>query len=93
MPGVTDEATIAELVARISGPLNILAAAATPPLDRLAELGVARVSVGSGSIGLSLSTLREFAAGLQAGEGFSRLSKRLSHADLNALFNNRLAES
>lgn len=93
VPGVTADAVIAELVARINGPLNILAAAATPPLERLAELGVARVSVGSGSIGLALATLREFATGLQAGEGFARLSERLSHAELNALFNNPLPES
>ncbi|CAA9545970.1 MAG: Carboxyvinyl-carboxyphosphonate phosphorylmutase [uncultured Thermomicrobiales bacterium] len=37
------EAQIADFVARVNGPVNILGAAA-PPLPRLAQLGVARVS-------------------------------------------------
>lgn len=89
VPGVTDEATIAALVAAVKGPLNILASAKTPSLDRLAQLGVARVSLGSGSIGLALAKLRELAAGLQAGQGFASLGERLSHADLNGLFEGR----
>jgi len=43
--GVTDEATIAAFVA-LGVPVNILLAPGAPPLERLAELGVARVSLG-----------------------------------------------
>jgi 2-methylisocitrate lyase-like PEP mutase family enzyme len=32
----------------VSGPVNVLAMTDTPPVRRLAELGVARVSTGSG---------------------------------------------
>jgi 2-methylisocitrate lyase-like PEP mutase family enzyme len=43
--GVKDEASIQELVEKIPGPVNIFAAPDAPPLSRLAELGVARVSL------------------------------------------------
>ncbi|HXW50912.1 MAG TPA: isocitrate lyase/phosphoenolpyruvate mutase family protein [Candidatus Acidoferrales bacterium] len=87
VPGVSDEPTIAELVSRINGPVNILASAAAPSLARLEQVGVARVSLGSGSIGFALAKLRELASGLQSSGGFERLKERLSHAELNALFN------
>ena len=41
-----DEATIADLVAGIPGPVNIYARPEAPPIPRLVELGVARVSYG-----------------------------------------------
>ena len=47
VPGVTDEDTIARFVQALRFPLNVLATAGTPPIRRLRELGVARVSVGS----------------------------------------------
>jgi 2-methylisocitrate lyase-like PEP mutase family enzyme len=43
--GVRDEAAIAALVEGIPGPVNIFAAPEAPPLSRLAELGVARISL------------------------------------------------
>jgi 2-methylisocitrate lyase-like PEP mutase family enzyme len=46
VPGVTDEALIARLVDRSPLPLNVMVQQATPPLSRLSELGVARVSHG-----------------------------------------------
>ncbi len=46
--GVSDEPTIARLVQGIDAPINILASPAAPPLARLRELGVRRVSLGSG---------------------------------------------
>lgn len=45
---VTDEGAIARLVGEIPGPVNIMLTAATPPPGRLAELGVARISLGGG---------------------------------------------
>jgi 2-methylisocitrate lyase-like PEP mutase family enzyme len=42
-----DEAEIAALVRGVGGPLNVMALPNGPPLARLAELGVARVSFGS----------------------------------------------
>jgi 2-methylisocitrate lyase-like PEP mutase family enzyme len=48
VPGVTDEETLRRFVETLDFPLNVLVAAGTPPIARLQELGVARVSVGSG---------------------------------------------
>ena len=47
-PGVTDEVTIARLVNTLKFPLNVLAQLPSPPVAKLQELGVARVSVGAG---------------------------------------------
>ena len=45
-PGLLDERLIGELAERCGLPLNILASPAGPPPDRLAALGVARISHG-----------------------------------------------
>jgi 2-methylisocitrate lyase-like PEP mutase family enzyme len=47
-PGVTDEATIGRLVTSLRFPLNVLAQPPSPPVAKLQELGVARVSTGAG---------------------------------------------
>lgn len=47
VPGVEDEDTIAALTAGIAAPLNLMIGAASPSLQALARLGVARVSLGS----------------------------------------------
>ncbi|MEQ3554180.1 isocitrate lyase/phosphoenolpyruvate mutase family protein [Pseudonocardia nematodicida] len=46
-PGLTDPDTIAELVAALDVPLNVLAGPGLPDVDGLRALGVARLSVGS----------------------------------------------
>jgi len=48
VPGVVDAPTIGRLAEGIDGPLNVLAGPVTPSVAELEELGVARVSVGSG---------------------------------------------
>jgi 2-methylisocitrate lyase-like PEP mutase family enzyme len=62
-PGVTDEATIARLVAELKFPLNVLAQQPSPSVPRLQELGVARVSIGAGlmraTMGLTQRAARE----------------------------------
>lgn len=46
VPFVRDGDMIARLVKAIDGPVNILAGAPSPPLPKMQEMGVARVSVG-----------------------------------------------
>ena len=48
VPAVSDAQQISALVKQIGGPVSVLAGARTPSLTQLADLGVARVSVGSG---------------------------------------------
>jgi 2-methylisocitrate lyase-like PEP mutase family enzyme len=47
-PGVNSIEGIRRIVESVSRPVNVLALADAPPVSRLAELGVARVSTGSG---------------------------------------------
>ena len=47
-PGVNSVEGIRRIVESVSRPVNVLALADAPPVGRLAELGVARVSTGSG---------------------------------------------
>jgi len=47
VPGLTDEAAIAAVVAAVAVPVNVLFSPAGPPPARLAELGVRRISCGS----------------------------------------------
>jgi len=47
-PGLSEPATIAQLVKDVQCPLNILAGPGSPSVPELEKIGVARVSVGSG---------------------------------------------
>ena len=73
VPGVTDEETIARLVDAIDAPLNVLARPETPPLPRLRELGVRRVSVGGGALRAVLRQLRVIGDELNGDGGFAWL--------------------
>lgn len=86
VPGVTDEETIATLAKEIPGPINVLASAAAPPVSRLAQLGVARVSVGGAAMAHALAHFRTAAAQTMREGTFGFASDRISHAELNALF-------
>ncbi len=63
--GVTDKETIARLVRGLEGPLNVLAAPGTPPVAELAQLGVRRVSLGSGPMRATLGLLARMAQQLR----------------------------
>jgi 2-methylisocitrate lyase-like PEP mutase family enzyme len=56
--GITDEATIAQFV-EIGVPVNVLLRPGAPSIARLAELGVARISLGGGLHAEMLAALRE----------------------------------
>lgn len=73
VPGVTDEATISRLVDAIESPLNVLARPETPPLPRLRELGVRRVSVGGGALRAVLRQLGVIGDELNRDGGFAWL--------------------
>ena len=61
VPGVTDRETIATLAREIRGPLNILAMAGVPPAAELEDLGVRRISVGSGPMRATMALTRRIA--------------------------------
>jgi 2-methylisocitrate lyase-like PEP mutase family enzyme len=59
-----DEGTIAAFLKEIDAPVNILATPQAPSLSRLAELGVARVSYGSGIHHRLMDELKRVLAGI-----------------------------
>lgn len=86
IPGVTDAATISELVRQAGGPINVLVGPGMPSVPELQKLGVARVSAGSGIISAALAAARDAASEmLEKGSYTAMLDKRLSFRDLNDL--------
>ena len=61
VPGVKDEETIARLVESVDVPVNILATVGSPPISRMKELGVGRISVGSGPMRAAMAVTRRIA--------------------------------
>src|SRR2546427_821213 len=86
VPGVTDAPTIQSLTRGIAGPVNVLAVAGTPPVSELEQLGVARVSVGSGPMRASIALVHEVAQELKThGTYTSYTARALPYTDLNDL--------
>lgn len=86
IPGVSDAATISELVRQISGPVNVLAGSGMPTTGELQKLGVARVSAGSGIMRAAMAAAREAAVEmLTKGTYNAILDKTISFRELNEL--------
>lgn len=85
-PGVKNREIIAQLARGVAGPLNILATAGTPPVAELQELGVARVSVGSGPMRATLGFLSRLARELRDEGAFKLMTEdTLPYAEANRL--------
>lgn len=85
-PGVKDEQTIAQLVRGLNGPLNILATVGTPTVGVLGQLGVARVSLGSGPMRATLGLLTRMAHQLRQEGSFELMTQgAVPYADANRL--------
>jgi 2-methylisocitrate lyase-like PEP mutase family enzyme len=84
--GVSDEAAIAQLAREIDGPINVFATAKTPPVARLAELGVARISVGPSGLAHALKYVRLAAQRLRERGTFEFTGDRISGDEIDALF-------
>lgn len=89
-PGVKDRETIAQLARGVAGPLNILATVGTPPVAELQQLGVARVSVGSGPMRATLAFLSRMAREIREDGVFTLMIEgTIPYADANRLFQPR----
>ncbi len=85
VPFVRDGETIGALCPEIVGPVNILAGAPSPPLARLHELGVARVSIG-GLLSLAAATMvRRAAEELRDHGTYGFANDLIAHPEMNAL--------
>src|ERR1700747_2817986 len=59
-PGIRDAETIGKLLRAVEAPLNILLQPGGPSVAELEKLGVARASIGSGTMRAALGTARKF---------------------------------
>lgn len=82
---MSDADTIHNLVRETSGPVNILATPQSPSIPELAQLGVARVSFGSGPLRATLGYLRQIAQELRTQGTYTGMSNGISGAELRQL--------
>lgn len=86
VPGVTDLATLTELVRKISGPLNVLTGLGMPSTAELQRIGVARLSVGSAIMRATLATARDAANELiHKGTYGAFLDRNIPYDEVNEL--------
>ena len=85
VPGVADPTTITSLVDGIDAPLNILVGPGSPSVDELADLGVARVSLGSAVTLAAYALIGRGADELLRHGTYASLEGGLPYGDVNAL--------
>ncbi len=85
VPGVGDADTITTLVQEIDAPLNVMAGPGSLPVPKLADLGVARVSVGPSITEAAYALTRRAATELLTDGTYDSMSDLLSYAELNSL--------
>lgn len=87
VPGLTDPEEIAALVAAVQLPVNVLATRETPSLDALTQLGVRRLSVGSGPVRAALDLAGRIALEvLETGGSDLMAAGTLTYREANDLF-------
>ena len=89
VPGVTEPEAIKALVDGIDGPLNVLGGPGAPTIPELDELGVARVSVGSGPMRATLGFLREISEELRDDGTYASMENAIPYSELNELLHSR----
>jgi 2-methylisocitrate lyase-like PEP mutase family enzyme len=87
VPGVVDAETIRRLTGAISGPINILAVKGTPSVGELEQLGVSRVSTGSGPARACATLARNIGVELRTNGTYETYTTDvISYQDLNNCF-------
>lgn len=85
VPGVRDLETIAKLVRELKFPLNILGGPGSPSIPELQKAGVARVSLGSSVMRVTLGLVQRIAKELEETGTYTSLEDAPPHADLNRM--------
>jgi 2-methylisocitrate lyase-like PEP mutase family enzyme len=79
VPGVTDEADIAAIVAGVSLPLNVMCMPNLPSFDSLTALGVKRISMGNFLYSRAQLTLRQLFAAVRDEKSFQTVFDHVDH--------------
>jgi len=85
IPGLSDAETISRIVRDLKCPVNILAGPGSPSVRELQNLGVARVSVGSGPMRATLGLVARIAQELKTAGTYSALEGGMPYADVNRM--------
>jgi 2-methylisocitrate lyase-like PEP mutase family enzyme len=87
-PGLRDLATIRQVVAALSKPLNVVMSAADPDLttQQLADAGVKRISVGGSLSRLAFAALRDAALAMRDQGSYQWVREAMPAMDLKAIF-------
>jgi 2-methylisocitrate lyase-like PEP mutase family enzyme len=87
IPAVTDKVAIRTLVQEIDGPINILTVPGCPPIPELEQLGVRRVSEGSGPMRACMGLTRRIAEELLSSGTFKSFHEgSVPYPEANQLF-------
>ena len=86
-PGLTDPAHIAA-VCQIGPPVNVLVSPATPPIGKLAELGVRRVSTGGALMRSALGEVRRAVKELHDEGTLSYMQRAIGGGDFDRIVKN-----
>lgn len=93
VPGITEEDLIRRFVEALRFPLNVLVGPGTPPISRLKQIGVARVSVGSGMARATMGLVRRIANELKTTGEYGLLQDgAVTYDEANQLFERRAAQ-
>lgn len=82
VPGLLDPCALQALVAATPAPLNVMAAVGAPSIIELAQIGVRRVSIGTGLAQLAYGSAQRAAGALLLG-AYPALDGLVSYAELN----------
>jgi len=85
VPGLRDAETIRRIVADLKCPVNILGVPGSPSVPELTQLGVKRISLGSGPMRAAMGVLRRVAEELKTSGTYQQMESAPSHAEMNQL--------
>ena len=85
VPGLHDLQVLAQLVAAVPAPLNVLAGAGGPTVTQFADIGVRRISAGSSLAQAAYDVVSRAAHELLTGGTYAALDCTVDYGQLNAL--------
>ena len=85
VPGLKDVPTIKRIIGDLRCPVNILGVPGSPSVRELVELGVKRISLGSGPMRAAMGKLRRVAEELKTAGTYHQMESAPSHAEMNQL--------
>jgi 2-methylisocitrate lyase-like PEP mutase family enzyme len=85
VPGLRDLDTIKRIVADLKCPVNILAVPGSPSVREFGEVGVKRISLGSGPMRAAMGLVRRVAEELKTAGTYHQMEGAPTHSEMNQL--------